>query len=395
MKQPSSHNQPVRRFRSYLLSIVFVVAISVPAMNMFFDFVPDANINENRLKAPFPAFDVSKLDPFPRAFEVYFEDHFVSRNFFLKQYMKLNLLLFQKSVIPDKAVVGTDGWLYMSGFELESYRGDSIFTDAELAEFTAEISRRDSIVRAAGGHYYFIIVPCKHSVYPEYLPDFAEKKVPKNNAELVMDNLHRCTGVKCMFPLKEIQSHKNGQYPLYSKTDNHWNHLGAFYAAQAVTELIRKDYPAVKPLRLSDYRIAVKKQRGGNIAEMFGMQDELSEDFVSLEPINPVRSHAAAKQNYPVPEGFAYPDEYELVYETGNDTLPKMLVVRESFATFATPFLSESASKAVFIFDAWQHKFNPDIFSSEKPDIYIQFVMEGFLRQMLRYSRAEKEMSQE
>lgn len=395
MKQPSSHNQPVRRFRSYLLSIVFVVAIFVPAMNIFLDFIPDANINENRIKAPFPAFDVKKLDPFPNAFEVYFEDHFVSRNFFLKQYMKLNLLLFQKSVIPDKAVVGTDGWLYMSGFELESYRGDSVFTEAELAEFTAEISRRDSIVRAAGGHYYFIIVPCKHSVYPEYLPDFAEKKVAKNNAELVMDKLHRCTGVKCMFPLKEIQSHKNGQYPLYSKTDNHWNHLGAFYAAQAVTELIRKDYPAVKPLRLSDYRIVVKKQRGGNIAEMFGMQDELSEDFVSLEPIKPVRSHAAAKQNYPVPEGFAYPDEYELVYETGNDTLPKMLVVRESFATFATPFLSESASKAVFIFDAWQHKFNPDIFRSEKPDIYIQFVMEGFLRQMLRYSRAEKGMSQE
>lgn len=390
MKQQFRHNPPMRRFRSYLLSIVFVVAISVPAMNMFIDFIPDVQINENRLKAPFPAFDYKKLDPFPHEFEVYFEDHFVSRNFFLKQYMRLNLLLFQKSVIPDKAVIGTDGWLYMSGFELESYRGDSLFTNEEIAEFTAEVSRRDSIVRASGGHYYFIIVPCKHSVYPEFLPDFAEKKVAKNNAELVMENLQRCTGVSCLFPLKEIQSHKNGQYPLYSKTDNHWNHLGAFYAVQAVTDLIRKDFPAVKPLRLSDYRIVVNKQRGGNIAEMFGLQDELSEDFVSLEPIKPVKAHSAPKQNYPVIEGFAYPDEYELVYETGNDTLPKMLVIRESFASYATPFLSESASKAVFIFDAWQHKFNPEIFRSEKPDIYIQFVMEGFLRQMLRYSRAEK-----
>ncbi|HBG71627.1 MAG: hypothetical protein A2W93_08290 [Bacteroidetes bacterium GWF2_43_63] len=390
MKKPATYNSPVRRIRSYLLSIVFIVAIIIPAVNIFVEIVPDVEINENRLKAPFPAFDFSKLDPFPREFEVYFEDHFVSRNFFLKQYMRLNLLLFQKSVIPDKAVVGSDGWLYMSGFELESYRGDSLFNNIELAELTSEIARRDSIVRASGGNYYFVIVPCKHSVYPEYLPEYAEKTVAKNNAELIMESLQRSTGVKCLFPLKEIQNHKTEQYPLYSKTDNHWNHLGAFYAVQAVAELIRKDYPAVKPLRLSDYRIVVKKQRGGNIAEMFGMQDELAEDFVSLEPIEPVRAHTADKQNYPVLEGFAYPEEYEVVFETGNDSLPKMLIIRESFAGFAAPYLSESSSKAVFIFDAWQHKFNPEIFESEKPDIYIQFVMEGFLRQMLQYSRAEK-----
>lgn len=382
--------KPVRSFRSYFMSILFIAVITIPLMNTLFNFIPDSSINENRNKSSFPTFQLEKLDSFPKEFEAYTEDHFCGRNYLLNQYMRINLLYLHTSTIVDKAIVGTDGWFFMSGFELENYRGDSLFTPAELKEFTDEISRRDSIVQASGAKYYFVIVPSKHSVYPEYLPSFARKRVEKNNPQLVIQRLEEQGKVRCIYLLDSMLHYKTDQYPLYSKTDNHWNHLGAFYAVKALTEIIRRDFPAIKPLSIKEYHIKVKQQRGGNIAEMFGMQDELSEEFISLEPVNPAKAHPSNKQNYPVLEGFAYPDEYEVVYETGDESLPKMLIIRESFAGFAAPYLSENASKAVFIFDAWQHKFNNDIFVSEQPNIYIQFVMEGFLRQMLRYSRVEK-----
>lgn len=377
------------RIRSYLLSFLFIVVIFIPISNLVFDYISDEKINENRVLAPVPVLKMNNLDPFPHQFEMFFEDHFVLRNYFLKQYMRLNLILLQKSTIPDKAVIGTDGWLFMSGFELESYRGDSLFSQNELDEFTREIARRDSIVRASGATYYFVIVPCKHSVYPEFLPGFAKKKVPKNNAELLSEKIKSETNIHCLYLLDSLTAHK-GEYNLYSKTDNHWNHLGAFYGSRAVTAMIHKDFPVVKPLSLSDYKIVITHQNGGNIAEMFGMQSELTEDFVSLVPIKSVKAVEVSKQNYPSPPGFAYPWEYEMAYSTCDSALPKMLVVRESFGGYAMPYLSENSLKAVFIFDAWQHKFHSDIFASEQPDIYIQFVMEGFLRQMLRYSREEK-----
>jgi hypothetical protein len=387
------HKKISRRFiRTHLLVVLFSLILIIPLFNILFSIVDDVEDSENRAKQTLPVFNPAKLDIFPSQFETYFDDNFILRNLILQEYNRFVNFSLHFSAIPEKAFIGKNGFLFYSSYELENYRGDSLFTPEELNEFVAELKYRDSIVKANNAIYYFVLIPSKHSVYPENLPDFASKLVDQNNSELLMDELHAQTNIRAIYLRNYLVSKKNDEL-LYLKTDNHWNELGAFYAIQRLTEYMRLDFPQMKPLELSDFEISYQYRKGGNLAEMLGLADDkrMWEDFIHLNARNSDNIHVSDKKSYTPLEGFAYPEEYEIVYESNNDSLPKILMIRESFGTAAMPFIAQNSSRSVFIFDAWQHKFNDAIFYNEKPDIYIQFVMEGFLRQMLRYSREERQ----
>ena len=61
-----------------------------------------------------------------------------------------------------------------------------------------------------------------------------------------------------------------------------------------------------------------------------------------------------------------------------------MMMVRESFGKEVVPIFSKYFSESTYIFDAWQHKLNREIFDKETPDIYIQLVYEFVLPNLLR-----------
>jgi len=94
--------------------------------------------------------------------------------------------------------------------------------------------------------------------------------------------------------------------------------------------------------------------------------------------------------NYPVIRGFPYTAEYEIVYTITNDSLPTMLMIRDSFGKTIIPFLNEHFSKSVYIFDGWHHGFNEDIVLNEKPDIFIQLILESFIPNVYKHAKEPK-----
>jgi hypothetical protein len=62
-------------------------------------------------------------------------------------------------------------------------------------------------------------------------------------------------------------------------------------------------------------------------------------------------------------------------------------MIHDSFGSTLIPFFNEHFSKSVYIFDGWQHAFNEEIVLNEKPDIYIQLVVESLLPNISKNAR--------
>ena len=49
---------------------------------------------------------------------------------------------------------------------------------------------------------------------------------------------------------------KEMKYPLYYKTDTHWNNLGAFLVYSEIMKEVKARYPEVKVLTLADFSLS-------------------------------------------------------------------------------------------------------------------------------------------
>ena len=344
----------------------------------------DKDDAENRKLAELPKFKIAKLDPFPKAFESYYNDHFPFRNDIIKTYNKFSIRVLKKSPVEEKAIIGSSGWLFMGGNYLDGFQGKSNFTGSELEQIWKELLYRKNYCNKRGIKFYFVIIPQKSSVYPEYISSrykFDNKYTPRTQLTAYL--------TKQQFPFcdltQKLIENKNSDYDLYFKTDNHWNALGAFYGTQQILGSIRNDFPQVKPLSLNDYTISTETREGGNIAQMLSMKNEFNDIEVVLNPKFETQSSAGKKANYAIPKNFPYPWYYERVYENPSANKLKILVIRESFCHYQISLYSEHFGRSVFIFDNWKHQLNEDIIENEKPDIVVIQILESFLDNLLKY----------
>jgi hypothetical protein len=117
---------------------------------------------------------------------------------------------------------------------------------------------------------------------------------------------------------------------------------------------------------------------------MLQLRDTLKEDYIFVHPRKGFKAKKGEKSGYPAPKDFATPWNYEMVFEVNNPKLPKVLMIRESFAENLQPYFAEHFCKSVYIFDAWSYQFHPEIIEKEKPDIYITMALETYLPHILQ-----------
>ena len=352
----------------------FVLFLAIPKEKI--------DVDENRALSPLPALNLAKLDPYPRAFENYYNDHFPFRNKLIKGFNKLNFFVLKKSPNTEQAIIGKDGWLFMNGNEYTSYTGNPALTSTELKSIENELIARQKFCSDRGIKFYTIIVPSKYSVYPENLyPNW--KNLSENNHRNQLMNYFKNKKEINIFDITEkIVSNKDiGE--LYYKTDNHWNDLGSFYSVQAVMNILKKDFPQLSIPSIEDYTVRDSARNGGNIAQMISMQNELPDIAKLLKPKKTIHSKEENIDKYAIPKGFAYGWDYEVRYKNEKAPKVKLLLIRESFGTAQVQFFSESFGESIYIFDAWKHQLNPDIIDKEKPDIVIIQIMEGFISNLV------------
>jgi hypothetical protein len=169
-----------------------------------------------------------------------------------------------------------------------------------------------------------------------------------------------------------MEARKYGR--LYYKADHHWNKLGAYFAYREIAKRIREDFPAVKMIESSDVSFRDTLTRSGNLAIMTDLSDYIKEVDI-LPTLKHQRARTGRNAGYKPPQN-DLGDDYELVRETGDVTLPRAVVIRDSFTNALKPYLDETFQKTVYIFDGWNYYENTEIIDHEKPDLVLLIVYE-------------------
>lgn len=372
------------KFKLVGLSAVFCCCLVFPMLNDTLGLVKDIDNFENRQAAKRPDFDINKLDPFPNAFDTFYNDRFNLRARIIQAFNLYTLEYLKKSPIPEKVILGENKWLYSAGPEMDSYQGKNRLTEKELLDFKTELEYRKAYLEKLGCEFYFLIAPAKANIHGEHIP-YQYSRINKQCwGEQLIAYLTKNSTVKPISIFENLRSKKTEE-DVYYHLDNHWNSLGGFYAANAVLNSVHKKFPSCKAIPRNDYKIKRSGECGGNLQKMLGNLPIFSEQCFELENLVTLKAKQGKAGGHPPLAGFPYPWEYERDKEIADSTAPKLLVISDSFGENIFPYLTENFSRSVKIFDAWQYKLNEDIVLKEKPDVYLLVIHEPLLRNFLEH----------
>jgi hypothetical protein len=257
----------IKKLIKIVLLLAFLLIILLPlfdsALMIFFkiDLEPKVTLSENRDLAQMPKIELTANSTlnFPKEFEAYFNDNFGFRKMLIKEYnaLKVRYLL---SSSQENIIVGKEGWFYWAGYNNYLNKYQAPFTEDKLDLFQKNIAERKAWFDGQGIKYFVVIIPDKHSIYPEYLPDNIKQLISLNNQsryDQILERMNQANLSDVMIDVRKPildEKEKNPDKPYYSQLDSHWNDLAAFVAYQTILDKINDS--EIKPLSISDFDMA-------------------------------------------------------------------------------------------------------------------------------------------
>ncbi|MEH6559632.1 MAG: hypothetical protein V7708_17685 [Oceanicoccus sp.] len=145
----------------------------------------------------------------------------------------LNYKLFEASISADyrKVVVGKEGWLFLGNHYsdvLQQVRGADTTTDTYLNDWATEMKSKQDFHKALGIETLFVVAPNKHSIYPEFLPEWITPATSTSTQALYDVSIKK--GLNYFDLHETLINEKVADKLLYKKTDTHWNEYGSYLA---------------------------------------------------------------------------------------------------------------------------------------------------------------------
>ena len=219
-------------------------------------------------------------------------------------------------------------------------------------------ARRDWIA-ARGGKYVFVVAPDKHSIYPEYLPEWVVKSAQPSKLDQLLAHLRAHSSVTVLDLRPALLAAKKSG-PTYLQTDTHWNKFGAFIGYQQLMQTLQGQLPGMNPLPLEAFDRKKIVRRGGDLAVCLGQQEEIQETndvlFVPRPPLTPLIQTDVGSIGEQTGTG--------AVLTRNPDATGKVVVFRDSFAESWMPFLGYNFREAIYLRQA---EWNKPFLEREKP----------------------------
>lgn len=152
----------------------------------------------------------------------------------------------------DHIIRGKDEWVFYIGANEKKVLEGERFISAEWFMNSANMmDELKKICDEQGKEVYFLIVPMKELIYPEYLPDgFMEKQNDKDDLALFSQYTNEKRGLNLLYPLDFMKKAKEF-VRLYFSKDVHWNQIGGYIATEDLYEKMGK---TPKPLSTCDFK---------------------------------------------------------------------------------------------------------------------------------------------
>jgi alginate O-acetyltransferase complex protein AlgJ len=350
-----------------------LTALALPAVGPLLGLGAGVAPNERRAKAPMPSLPRSReaLWIFRKQFDAFVRDHFGFRSGLLRFYGRTYLAMGIRPSDAVKIVVGRDRWLYYSGDDQLTYvEGRNRFSDAALGVWARCLEERGRWLEKRGIRYLVVIAPGKPTVYPEHLPDWVRPSTSGTRLDQFVKAAKGLPNVEVL-DLRGTLLEARRLARVYDATDTHWNDLGAYAAYVALIEHLARWFPNERPAPMSAFELDWRRSPGGDLAEMLGLDDRMTESVPFL-----VRRSASVVRNVDASAYASASRGPAIVTENARGGIRRAVIFRDSFADRLMPFLSEHFGRSVFL---WTDEFPAGVVDREHPDVVIEEFAERLL----------------
>jgi hypothetical protein len=356
------------------ISLLFLLLICLPLADQVFKFLKPYELFEKRRLAEKPTFDSRQLFLYLKEYEDYYNDHFSFRSRLVYLNNLLTYKIFHTSP-SDKVIIGKQGWLFLGNFnkyfdEIDYYRNRKPFTAEELRYWQILLEQRRDWLKRRGSHYLFTIAPNKSTIYPELMPDSIRKINFQSRQDQLIEHLKKYSTLNILDlrpALLEAQKNKR----IYSKTDTHWNDLGGYVAYCEIIRHLKQYFTFISPRPLNNFQIRQTEFTSGDLALMLSLPNVFWEYQWQIEAKIPLQARL-------VPDSDPKPRNNLVkisVHTCAAGQLPPIVMVHDSFAHQMKQFLSEDASKIIYVWD-WSLNFYDKIIEKEEVKIVIDEMVE-------------------
>jgi alginate O-acetyltransferase complex protein AlgJ len=318
-------------------------------------------VDEYRVVSPRPSWNWN----FPASLDAYIHDHFGFRGWLITLNGLLRARLLHTSTSA-KVVLGKQGFMFYAGNQsMENYTGPNTMSDCELESWILILERRQAWLASQGIPLFIVLAPDKQTIYPEMMADGVHH-ASRSSADRWVDAIRARTNIPLIDLRPGLMREKQHQH-VYHLTDSHWNPWGSYVAyretltgiAQAAPQLGERIGKPVDAASLSTRPASIK----GDLDRLLGLGVFAREKSQMLLPA----SEAPFTAN----------DEL-LVGGTSNPAQPRIVLLRDSFASAMAAFLAPHFSR---IYGTTGQSLDPALIAREHPDLVVVEMVERRLNE--------------
>ena len=354
-------------------AIVVLVMAFVPFVgNMF---VSNKDLIDNRTLFEKP---VRFSTDFSEEWEAYYNDTFAWRKTLVKRYLKYQEKL---KLNTDKFFHGLDDWMFYDsaktsdGNTLIDYKGELVFSDADLQNMVSGIKKAQDFYGAKGIKYMILAAPNKENIYPEYMPLHWQKArvSDKSRTDRAIEYIRENLKVEIVNPKESLFAWKEKlSYPLYFKRDTHWNKIGGY---AAYVEML-------KGMKNIGLWVWAKPLHNSMIKETGNIRGDMDSDWEEID------YEVTYLPNVETKKVFEREDRNVTIYETSNSPLTETaLIISDSFMGNMKPYVTKLFRKTIIIRrkSKTYENIEEDI-NEHKPNIVIDQVVERYFNKLMKYN---------
>lgn len=264
--------------------------------------------------------------------------------------------LSRREALAATVAIGKGGMLYHR-FQrtFDQVAGAVPLAGRQLARWVAMLESRHAWCAARGIPYVMLVVPEKHVVYADMLPDGAtvSHDRPVNQIAEALSPKTRKTFVYPAQPLIDGRQLED----TWLKTDVHWTGWGAYIGYRTLMEAVGQHIP-IEPMP-ADRLVRTPRNLIGDLGVR--LDPEVSEDALSY-------GCKGAQIAQRVFGSFNYSAGQVEIFENGRPGTPSCVLFRDSNATTLLPYLAPHFSRLVTVASA---EMFHEVVQSEKPDLVI------------------------
>ncbi|OIN56732.1 alginate O-acetyltransferase AlgX-related protein [Arsenicibacter rosenii] len=356
--------------RFTILAFGFAALLIMPVADQLLGLSNAFKSTENRRTGGMPVLHFPHVNTFIRQFDQYYKENFGWRNALFYAYSRWKYRLLGESPLPEKVVVGKNGWHYLGNSYnnvVDQHRNLYPLSADSARIITSRLLTYQRDLAKQGIRFYVMIAPDSHSIYPENLPDNVAASAAPSRLDVFKQYLTSHTTIP-LVDIRDTLIAAKKDHVVYYQTDTHWNDYGTLIGCAALLNRIRQDMPAIPVPFTGNYAIKQMRGAGGDLVQMLTLQEEVKDSvFYEIKPAPVVSSTQTAT----VPN-----DEYgfpSLRFVGTAPDRPKLLFIGDSFSHSMTQFLPGYFREAYFVRSS---HLNPALVQTEKPDIVVVEIVE-------------------